>query len=131
MSIDHPAGYPGGLLRFIVFVPFGIYEGIARNHWNVIKSHDILRGGVFDSSIAKGEQLAAKWVSLQCSEMLPGVKFPTIYRVHMSPQKIYSVINSFLPDMNITLSVKGVFALTLCRARSDSIGVLQFGYPPS
>ncbi|KAF2788288.1 hypothetical protein K505DRAFT_366603 [Melanomma pulvis-pyrius CBS 109.77] len=60
---DHVAGIPVGLLRFIVFVPFGIYNSIASNHWNVIRSHPELHSGIYGSTIANGETFAQKWAS--------------------------------------------------------------------
>ncbi|KAF2111477.1 hypothetical protein BDV96DRAFT_467360, partial [Lophiotrema nucula] len=54
---------PVGLLRFIVFVPFGVYQGYANNHWNVIKRHDELQGGLYNPLIAKGEHWAYKYGS--------------------------------------------------------------------
>ncbi|KAF2468786.1 uncharacterized protein BDR25DRAFT_52970 [Lindgomyces ingoldianus] len=55
------AGVPIGIIRFAIFVPFGIYFGTSSNHWNLIKSHDVLQGAPYNPVIAKGEHLAVQW----------------------------------------------------------------------
>ncbi|KAF2264753.1 hypothetical protein CC78DRAFT_543800 [Lojkania enalia] len=59
---ENASRWPVAVLRFIIFVPFGIYQGIAKNHWNVIKDHpEQLQDGVFNHLIAKGEHRAKTW----------------------------------------------------------------------
>ncbi|KAF2188957.1 hypothetical protein K469DRAFT_564483, partial [Zopfia rhizophila CBS 207.26] len=50
-----------GVLRFAIFVPFGVYVNFAKSHWNTIKIHDLLQGAPYSPLIAKGERLAATW----------------------------------------------------------------------
>ncbi|KAF2635255.1 hypothetical protein P280DRAFT_523345 [Massarina eburnea CBS 473.64] len=60
--IDYPLIVPGGLLRFAIFIPFGVYSSIASGHWNVIKAHQLLQsGGPYNPAIAAGERFAASW----------------------------------------------------------------------
>ncbi|KAF1960953.1 hypothetical protein CC80DRAFT_544348 [Byssothecium circinans] len=60
--MNHSALIPAGLLRFAIFIPLGVYNGIAEKHWNVIKRHALLQpGGPYDPTIAAAEKLAASW----------------------------------------------------------------------
>ncbi|KAF1999891.1 hypothetical protein P154DRAFT_535133 [Amniculicola lignicola CBS 123094] len=59
---DHVANVPSALLRFVLFVPYGLYYGMSHNHWNVIKGHKELQaGGIYNPMIEKAEHAAVSW----------------------------------------------------------------------
>jgi hypothetical protein len=51
------------LIRFVMFVPLGMYQAITENHWNVIRNHPELHSGIYGTVWVTGEKLAQKWVS--------------------------------------------------------------------
>jgi len=66
-STDHGGGIPAFIIRFVMFVPMGIYQAISTNHWNVIRHHPELHSGIYGTRWATGETLTHKWVSLNAT----------------------------------------------------------------
>ena len=62
-STDNGGGIPVCIIRFVMFVPMGIYQAIATNHWNVIRNHPELHSGIYGTRWATGETFTRKWVS--------------------------------------------------------------------
>ncbi|OCL05466.1 hypothetical protein AOQ84DRAFT_355945 [Glonium stellatum] len=64
MKSETGAGAPSVLLRFAIFVPLAIYWADATAHWDLISHHAVLQQPPFSPDIARGEKIAAKWVSI-------------------------------------------------------------------
>ncbi|KAF2806448.1 uncharacterized protein BDZ99DRAFT_573960 [Mytilinidion resinicola] len=74
------SGYPAAILRFAIFVPFGIYYATAGQHWTTIRKHDILQHAPYSPSIGHGELIAARWTKIgfywNFAIWIPNIIFP-------------------------------------------------------
>ncbi|KAF2688305.1 hypothetical protein K458DRAFT_146335 [Lentithecium fluviatile CBS 122367] len=109
-------------------VPLGMYELLARNHWNVVKDNPELQGGLYSAAIAAGEKLAARWGRFgfywSFSAWVPAVFLPAPFNIAFGIMD--GVVAGYIAFATHLLAAYSPTSIKSCRGT----GAHDFQLPP-